>query len=181
MIAILGVAKDDLSVSEYAYTVLGRTTDDLIKTGRVPQLDLEFEKLVQDTCLKLADAQLLNSAHDASDGGLAVALAECGFSSLGRKAAGAAIELNSEGLSHETLLFGETPSRIIISFAPENLDRIRDLAAECPFELIGTVTGTNLSITIDGSEKLVSSIAELESVWKNSLGEQLEPSGISDK
>src|SRR5207237_5758285 len=70
LIALLGVTRDDLSVSEYAQTILGRSTDELIANGRVPQLDIELEKRVQETLLKLADAQLLKSAHDCSDGGL---------------------------------------------------------------------------------------------------------------
>ncbi|HSU24629.1 MAG TPA: phosphoribosylformylglycinamidine synthase subunit PurL [Pyrinomonadaceae bacterium] len=174
LVALLGVNKDDLSVSEYARTILGRTTDDLIASGEVPRLDLDLEKLVQETCLKIADAQLLKSAHDCSDGGLAVAVAECCFSSLGREAIGAEIELASNHLSAESLLFGESPSRIVISFTPEDLDRVRELAAACPFELIGKVTGGKLTISIDGPTALTSPIAELETLWKSSLGNQLE-------
>ena len=142
--------------------------------GRARRLDLELEKLVQETCLKFAEAQLLKSAHDCSDGGLAVAIAECCFSSLGREGIGAEIELASNDLSAGSLLFGESPSRIVISFTQENLDRIRELAAGCPFELIGKVTGGKLTISIDGPTALTSPIAELESLWKNSLGNQLE-------
>ena len=70
IIALLGTTNDDLSVSEYAQTILGYTTNELIEIGEVPVLDLDLEKKVQDVCLKLADNYLINSAHDCSDGGL---------------------------------------------------------------------------------------------------------------
>jgi phosphoribosylformylglycinamidine synthase len=77
-IALLGATRDDLSISEYA--VFEASQDD----GRVPVLDLKAELAVQTACLRAAAAGLLRSAHDCSDGGLAVALAECCFSSLNR-------------------------------------------------------------------------------------------------
>ena len=173
LIALLGVTNDDLSVSEYAQTVLGLSTQELIENGQVPQLDLDLEKRVQETCLRLVDEHLLKSAHDCSDGGLAVAIAECCFSSLGREIVGAEIELTSNGISNEALLFGESPSRIVISFAPEKLDLIRGIAADCPVELIGKVASSDLSIKFNGSNRLSSSVNELESAWKNSLEVQL--------
>jgi len=176
VIAILGVTNDDLSVSEYAKTVLGYSTEETIASGQVPALDLDLEKKVQDTCLKLADKNLLRSAHDCSDGGLAVAIAESCFSSLGRKAVGAEIEVGSDGLSVEALLFGESPSRIVISFAPENLEKVKAAAEACPFKVIGKVTGGNLSINIDGVEKVSASVADLEHIWKTSLEGQLNQS-----
>jgi phosphoribosylformylglycinamidine synthase len=169
-IALLGTTGDDLSVSEYACTVLGLSTDDLIESGRVPVLDLDLEKRVQDACLALADEKLLRSAHDCSDGGLAVAIAECCFSSLGRAALGAEIEIQADGLSTEALLFGESPSRIVISFAPEHLERVKEIAGDCPFKVIGTVGGSHLKIN---AGEISAPVAELESAWKNSLGDRL--------
>jgi phosphoribosylformylglycinamidine synthase len=174
IIALLGVTKDDLSVSEYARTVLAKTTDDLIESGRVPQLDIKLEKTVQEALLTLADAQLLKSAHDCSDGGLAVALAECCFSSLGREAVGIEIQMSSNGLSNEALLFGESPSRIIISFASDQLERAGELAGGCPMHVIGRVVGDELRVEIDGLKVVSSRIDSLESVWSGALTEQLE-------
>src|SRR5690606_14908141 len=117
LIALIGVTNDDLSVSEYARTICGHTTDDIIAGGRIARIDLDLERRVQEAVLKLADEMLIRSAHDCSDGGLAVALAECCFSSLGREAIGAKVDLSSNGLSKEAVLFAESPSRIVISFA----------------------------------------------------------------
>jgi len=175
IIALLGATKDDLSVSEYAGIVLGRTTDELIASGRVPQIDLALEKRVHDTCLKLVDAGLLRSAHDCSDGGLAVAIAESCFSSLGRGAIGAEIELASGGLSNEALLFGESPSRIVVSFASQHVDHIKTMIGDCPFSVIGKVGGGNLDISIDGVNTVSAPVSELESAWQNSLQNLLEP------
>jgi phosphoribosylformylglycinamidine synthase len=174
VIAILGETKDDLAASEYAQTILGLTTNELIENGIVPELDLDLEVKVQQTCLKLTEKLLINSAHDASDGGLAVAIAEQCFSSLNNPANGAQIELANENLSAESLLFGETPSRIIITFAPENTEKVKEIIDDCPFEIIGKVSGDNLTFEINGEEKISASIEDLESAWKNSLKNQLE-------
>jgi phosphoribosylformylglycinamidine synthase II len=168
IIALLGVTKDDLSVSEYAQTVLGLSNDELIANGRLPELDIELEKQVQETVLRLADAGLLRSAHDCSDGGLAVALAECCFSSLGRAAIGAEIEINSNGLTTEAILFGETPSRIVITFSADDRDAVNKLVGDSPFETIGKVTGKDLTITC-GSDTVSHTVNELESAWRDSL------------
>ena len=175
VIALLGITNDNLSVSEYAQTVLEFSTDELIETGEVPEINLELEKKIQDACLNLADECLLKSAHDCSDGGLAVAIAESCFPSLNRKATGAEIRLKNENLSTESLLFGESPSRIVISFKAEDLERVSTVASEnnCPFEVIGKVGGKDLKIKLNESEIVSASIAELENAWKNSLENQL--------
>ncbi len=176
LIALLGKTKDDLAASEFARTILGLTTDELIANGIVPMIDLDLEKRVQMTCLKLADEFLLNSAHDCADGGLAVCLAESCFSSLNRKAVGAEIELTDEDLPAESLLFGETPSRIVVSFAADKLENIETTAREnnCPFQIIGKVSGENLKIVINGAAAVAASVAELENAWIKSLENQLE-------
>ena len=173
IVALLGVTKDDLSVSEYAQSVLGLKTGDLIANGRVPELDIPLEKQVQQTVLKLADAQLLKSAHDCSDGGLAVAITECCFSSLGRDAIGARIELESNGLAAEEILFAETPSRVVISFGPESQDKVREIVGECPFSVIGTVTGSEIEIAADGETTIHAPVSELENAWCSSLEQRL--------
>jgi phosphoribosylformylglycinamidine synthase len=181
IIALLGVTRDDLSVSEYAQTVLGLSTDEIIAGGRLPELDLDLEKKVQETVLKLADAQLLKSAHDCSDGGLAVAIAESCFSSLGRNAIGAEIDLQSGGLSAEAFLFGETPSRVVISFSPDDLEKVRELVNDCPFQTIGKVTGSHLIVSVDEKEVISSPLDDLEHAWQHSLERELDPSAKQGK
>lgn len=175
IIAILGETKDDLAASEYAQTVLGFSTDELIENGILPEIDLDFEVKVQQTLLNLADEFLLKSAHDCADGGLAVAIAESCFSSLNNPANGAEISLsNTENLSPESLLFGETPSRIVVSFAPENAEKVKEIVGKLPFEIIGKVSGESLRISIHDSVVIETHINELETVWKTSLEMKLE-------
>jgi phosphoribosylformylglycinamidine synthase len=140
----------------------------------VPKIDLQLEKLVQNTCLILADKQLLKSAHDCSDGGLAVAIAENCFSSLNRDAKGAEINLSDESLDATAQLFSESPSRIIISFSADKLDEVKEIVGDCPFAVIGKVTGDSLKISVNGAEIISAKIDELENGWKDSLENQLE-------
>jgi phosphoribosylformylglycinamidine synthase len=173
LIALLGTTNADLSVSEYAQTILGYSTNELIEIGEVPKIDLSLEKKVQDTCLKLNEESLINSAHDCSDGGLAVAIAEQCFSSLNDKSDGAEIELNDENLDATTQLFSESPSRILITFAEDDLKKIKELVGDCPFEAIGKVTGEDLKIRINGEDLINSEVSELEDIWRNSLERKL--------
>src|SRR2546421_2277637 len=92
-IALLGATHDDISISEYASIIGAQTLDEMTGNGRVPLLNLEAELAVQSACLHAAEAGLLASAHDCSDGGLAIALAECCFSSLNPGAGGAGLGL----------------------------------------------------------------------------------------
>ncbi len=116
VVALFGeTVEGDLAASEYEATVEGRTVEEMRAVGRVPRLDLERERAVQSGVLRAAEEGLLQSAHDCSDGGLGVALAESCFSSLGRTALGAEVELEGR-LSAVNHLFAETPSRVVVSF-----------------------------------------------------------------
>ena len=129
LIVLLGTTADDLENSEYAVTILDANVSDLIATGKVPEIDLAVERAVQDVCLEAAEAGLLQSAHDCSDGGLAVALAESCFSSLNREAIGADLNLSGT-LPESSLLFAESPSRIVISFDPAQHEAIAAIAQQ---------------------------------------------------
>ena len=180
VIALIGVTNDDLFMSEYSVTVAGMKPEDLISTGEVPKLDLDRERAVQNACLQAAEAGLLKSAHDCSDGGLAVALAESCFSTLGRGAIGASLDLGSEFASN-ILLFSETPSRIIISFAPGEENSVRRIAEEndAPFTIIGRVGGSQLQIIAGGEEVVAASLARLESAWRDGLANTLHADALA--
>ncbi|HVS21428.1 MAG TPA: phosphoribosylformylglycinamidine synthase subunit PurL [Pyrinomonadaceae bacterium] len=174
-IALLGATRDDLSISEYGVSVEGKGADELINNGQVPALDLEAERSVQTACLRAAEAGLLRSAHDCSDGGLAVALAECCFSSLNREAFGADIDITGE-YDVATRLFSETPSRIIISFDESALGDIEEIvaAAGCPMTLLGNVGSDRLRIESDGEEVIQLGVAEMENAWRSALKQKLQ-------
>ncbi|MCS6873614.1 MAG: phosphoribosylformylglycinamidine synthase subunit PurL [Pyrinomonadaceae bacterium] len=171
LIALLGDVESEIEASEYEQVILKISTEELIDRGKLPSLDLGKEKAIQDACLKLADEMLIKSAHDISEGGLAVALAESCFSSLNRKAVGAEINLPETTTSIESLLFGESPSRIIISFAEENLQKVEETARNfnCPFQIIGKVKGNKLKINVGMKQVISVEIDEIENLWKNAL------------
>ena len=138
-IALVGKSTGELGGSEYLKAFFDKTA------GKVPKLDLALEKKVQRLVRELVRAQLVDSAHDCSEGGLAVTLAECCV--LGGEGLGAVISLES-ALRPEALLFGEEPSRIVISFAPERRAEIEQRAAALgvPLAMIGATGGDRLSI-----------------------------------
>ena len=174
-IAVLGATHDDLSISEYAAVIEGRSFDQITTTGRVPVLDLAAELAVQTACLRAAEAGLLRSAHDCADGGLAIALAECCFSSLNREVYGADIDITGD-YDVATRLFGETPARIIISFDESALGDIEEIvaAAGCPMTLLGNVGADRLRIESDGDEVIQVDVTEMESAWRSSLRNKLQ-------
>ncbi len=161
--------------------LLGTTQDDLFTvSGKVPALDLDREVAVQKACLAAAEVGLLASAHDCSDGGLAVTLAESCFSSLGRDAIGAEVDLKGP-LGPTALLFSESPSRIVISFNSSDAAAVQELAERnnAPFAILGRVGGTELVINVDGEEAVRAEVAELESAWRDALATRLQAEVVS--
>jgi phosphoribosylformylglycinamidine synthase len=158
--------------------LLGTTQDELDSV--VPKLDLDRELAVQKACLEAAEAGLLLSAHDCSDGGLAIALAESCFSSLGRDAIGADVNLEGE-LGPTALFFSESPSRIVISFDAAEANVVQEIAARnnAPFAILGRVGGRRLTIDVNGSEAVAMDVTELESTWRNALSEKLQAEVVS--
>jgi phosphoribosylformylglycinamidine synthase len=180
LIALFGATGDDLSISEYAATVEGRTTEEMLRTGRLARLDLKLEQAVQAACLQAAEEGLLRSAHDASDGGLSVALAESCFSTLNRPSTGATVDL-SGALPADAQLFAETPSRIIVSFDEAARARVEEIAAglNCPLSIIGRVGGAELRITVEGQPAVSQNVNELEIHWRTSLGNKLRAEALA--
>jgi phosphoribosylformylglycinamidine synthase len=179
VIALLGETQDDLANSEYAVSVGGATTAEIVASGVVPKLDLQRELAVQQATLEAAEAGLLTSAHDCADGGLAVALAESCFSSLGKEAIGAEVDLE-ETLSTTAQLFSESPSRIIISFDSSATDAIRQIAEthNVPISILGHIGGTELRISVNGEPAITADVADLESTWRNALYRSLKAEAI---
>jgi phosphoribosylformylglycinamidine synthase len=175
IIALLGVTNDDLTVSEYAAVIEGQSIEEMIAQGRLPTIDLETERAVQETCLTAAEEGLLSSAHDCSDGGLAIALAESCFSSLNREFIGAEVELN-ETIPVASRLFSESPSRIVVSFNETALANMKEIASRngCMLTLLGRTGGEKLIARADNEEVINLNVAEIEKAWRGSLGLKLQ-------
>jgi phosphoribosylformylglycinamidine synthase len=137
VILLIGQTKEEIGGSQYLSII-----HDLRK-GAPPTLDLNREKSVQDAVLEIIGQRLASSAHDCSDGGLAVALAECCI--LGGH--GAVITVNDK-MRTDALLFGESQSRIVISATRKNQEKIKTICKQfhAPCIAIGEVKGDSLVI-----------------------------------
>ncbi|MEK6303827.1 MAG: phosphoribosylformylglycinamidine synthase subunit PurL [Acidobacteriota bacterium] len=173
-VILLGETRNDLGASEYELATKGKLE------GRVPKLDLDFERRAQEVCLKAIQAGLIESAHDCSDGGLSVALAESCFSSYRREAIGCQVDLTGD-LSSAALLFSETPSRIVVSAVQSNVDQIVALAEEqgVPARVIGETGGDRFVIEVNGESVVDRAVAEVESVWRDALPKMLEAATVA--
>ncbi len=164
VIVLLGVIDDDLGGTEYWKRVHG------LKAGRPPKMDLAFAKTIHDYCLKMIRDGCVKSAHDCSEGGLAVALAECCMSN-GDAMTGASVDLGGFGARPDAVLFGETQSRIIVTCAPEHLERITNTSL--PVTVLGTTGGRELKIKTSRGE-LSWDVGRLRDVWWNAIGRLMD-------
>jgi phosphoribosylformylglycinamidine synthase len=178
LLVLLGEPGGDPGGSEYLKLIHN------LKVGRPPRLDLEKEKAVQKTCLEAIRAGLVSSAHDCSEGGLAIALAECCISNPEHRI-GAAVRLSPlsssaltphpSPLAASALLFGETQSRIIISCPPKNFSRIGDIADKnkTPFLRLGEAGRDSLIISSNGKKLIDIKVDEINRIWRGSLPRRL--------
>lgn len=167
LIFLLGRNSDEIGGSEYLKVVHG------IIGGDIPQLDLEYEKAVQRTLLEAIEYGAVKSAHDVSDGGLAVALAECCFRNDRKTVIGATIRLN-DSFRPDFLLFGEGQSRILVTVPDCRADIIPQLAVKngVKAELIGQVGGTHLTI----NDWVHIRVRELEKTYRHAIREKMQTS-----
>ncbi len=164
MVVLLGRTREELGGSEYLKWVHGLTR------GTPPWIDLKLEQAVQLACLEAIDQKLLSSAHDVSDGGLAVALTECCIGHPERPL-GVRIETH-EMIRGDASLFSESQSRIVVSLKEENIDRLKEIAARhnVPMQMIGAVGGNRFTI-----QPLVElPVDELKTIWSTALAARLK-------
>jgi phosphoribosylformylglycinamidine synthase len=168
-IALLGMTRDELGASEFLRTVRGRDE------GPCPEVDLAAERRLVDLLVALAGKGLLASAHDVSDGGLAVALAECAM----QGGVGTSVEIDSD-IRLSSLLFGESTGRALISFAPENEAAVRAAAekAGVPFAIIGPAGGDRLRITVRGRAVVDEDLASLTALWRGAFAHAIEAADV---
>lgn len=147
-----------------------------IKSGQPPRCNLDTERTLGTTLLGLIQSDLVKSAHDCAEGGLAVALAECTFSELEARNTpcflGAEIDLSAEeDFRLDALLFGESHGRVIITTS--ELDAVKAVErAELlgvPAQRIGTVGGKQLKLKTPTGEHAWE-VAGLHDLWWNSIG-----------
>jgi phosphoribosylformylglycinamidine synthase subunit PurL len=149
-----------------------------IVAGRPPRIDLDRERALQRLTLDAIAAGYIRSAHDCSDGGLAAALAECCiWSGLGLEGDAALPVAADDSLAVTALLYGEAPSRIVISVAPERWDQMVALAgvAGLPITWLGTVGGDRLRL----ARLLDVPVSALAESWRGGLARTLGHSPVT--
>jgi phosphoribosylformylglycinamidine synthase subunit PurL len=143
-ILLLGKTKEDLGGSEYLKVLHHR------EQGSPPLLSLETEKALHDFLLNVIHEGVVQSAHDCSDGGLSVAMAECCISAPDARR-GAVVRLPLDTLRRDALLFGESQSRVVLSVKPEMAEQVLNRARDSgiPAMKIGTVGGDRFVIDVE--------------------------------
>jgi len=160
IIILLGETKEELGGSEYLKVI------HKLEKGSPPCMDLDIEARIQEACLSAIQSGIIKSAHDCSEGGLTVALAECCVSSS-LSIIGANITLPAHTIRRDSMLFGESQSRIITSVAKEDISEFMSISKtlRAPAVVIGKVGGERLKI-----DRLIDiPVDELKAVWKDAL------------
>ncbi|MGE7907152.1 phosphoribosylformylglycinamidine synthase subunit PurL [Peribacillus sp. NPDC094092] len=157
LIYVIGEAKVEFGGSELQKMLEGKIF------GRAPELDLAIEQKRQQQILTAIQKGLVASAHDLSEGGLAVALAESLF---GAGKLGAKVNISGETVSE---LFSETQSRFLLSIKPENKAAFEALVEDAI--CIGSVTADNKLVveTSNDSKVLEADVEDLQTAWKGAI------------
>jgi len=160
IIILLGETKAELGGSEFQSVLHG------VVEGRPPQLELKQEKKLLDTVLSAIQNGYVASAHDLSEGGLAVAIAECCISGD----IGAEVDFHTE-LRHDIALFSESQSRILLSAttsqAPLLIAHLKK--HEVAHQVFGQVKGTELRFKVNGMPAIQATVQQLAQVWKDAI------------
>ncbi len=177
VIVLLGPPAGFVDGSEYQKVHHGKVA------GRVPDVDLEVEARLQAAVREAIARRLLKSAHDCAEGGVAVALAESAIASgapggarwtdptlpkPGRSGRWLGADVTIGAVERPDLaLFGEAPSRVVVTCAPGDLEAVRELAGDLPFAVLGVVTGESLRCTMGDEELLALPVSELHGVYES--------------
>jgi phosphoribosylformylglycinamidine synthase len=166
-VILLGEGRDELGGSEYLAVMHG------LLSGRPPALDLAREKALQRVLVDGVAAGLIRSAHDCSEGVLAVTVAECCFDS----GLGVDVSINAvastPGFGDVATFFGESASRVVVSVDAAYADELMRTAAAAgvPAVRIGAVGGDRIRIAIDGRAAIDEPLAEAEHIWSTAIAD----------
>jgi phosphoribosylformylglycinamidine synthase len=144
-----------------------------MEKGKPPQIDLLEEKRVHELCIEAIAKELILSAHDVSEGGLAVCVAECAF--LGDDRMGCTLRIKDR-MRSDGLLFGESQSRIIVTAKPENENALISLARshDVPIEEIGITGGDSITIHQNETKIVDLPVEKAYSIWKQAIPDQFK-------
>ncbi len=170
VIALLGRTEAGLGGTEYLRLIHGK------EQGPGPCMDLLREKSLHNACLTAIKAGIIQSAHDCSEGGLAIALAEAALNPAGP--VGVEVQIRPEpGLRPDEFLFGETQSRMIVSLDEKDLSALEKICSDMgvPLEVIGRTVEEGFSL----SGLIGADLAAVEEAYRNSLQKDLEKGAVA--
>jgi phosphoribosylformylglycinamidine synthase subunit PurL len=161
LIFIIGESQNDIASSEYLYSYHG------VKASPAPYFDLEKEFEVHQAIKGLIHNELINAAHDVSDGGLFVALTEM---SMPREL-GFDIVTDAE-IREDAFLFGEAQGRVLVTVNEESEEDFIEfmIASNVPFTLLGHVTKGKMMV----DDEHFGFITEAKELFNNALGQRIE-------
>ena len=173
VIVLLGEGHGELGGTEYLKVAYDRVR------GCPPMLDLDRERALQALLVELADLRLLRSAHDCSDGGVAVTVAESAFDTGG---VGASISLDAvkvardDRLNVAAALFGESASRVVVTAGPGDFTAVleRAAAAKVPARVIGETGGNRLHMSVGGVVVIDQPVDVAERAWASAIQRYFE-------
>lgn len=160
-VVLLGEPGDAIGGSEYLAAVHG------IEAGSVPDIDLDAEKRLINLLVDLAEQNLVCSSHDISEGGLAVCLAESAIAGN----VGASVALNGMTGRSDGLLYGEAPTRAVVTVGPDHTKRVMGIAASygIPAVALGSTGGSTLRIARDDKTLVDIQISDLDVKWRGAI------------
>ena len=167
---LLGENKPDLSGSEYLYLVHKQ------KKGN-PRIDMNMEKAVQEACLEAIESGIINSAHDCSEGGLGVTLAESCIANANGML-GAVIKLDdlkNKDIRIDEILFAEAPSRIVVSLNKDKLGALEKILKRLsvPYQILGNITGEKLVVQYEEKTIIDLPLTTLSDTWRKAIPSRL--------
>ncbi len=167
-VILLGDNLGELGGSEFLARLMDRVQ------GEPPVLDLARERALQQLIVSFVQRHLVESAHDCSDGGLAVTLAECTFDTagIGVESNLASVEGALGAFGVQATLFGESASRIVVSVADGLVSQVLNEAAQAgvPARVIGRTGGPEIRIDVDGVPAVRMAVAAAETIWATAIG-----------
>jgi phosphoribosylformylglycinamidine synthase len=165
-VVLVGKLTGEVGGSEYLKLRTGEVT------GKCPEINLDDTAKIINFMTECAKDKLVVSANDVSEGGVAVTLCEMSFPNN----IGVDVNLNSNGIREDFLLFGETQNILVLSVKNENLERLKLLATHIGLavEEIGKTVKGNISIAVDKENVVCSDIGKLKTVFETSIESKLK-------
>ncbi|HEU4607649.1 MAG TPA: AIR synthase-related protein, partial [Chitinophagaceae bacterium] len=135
LVYLLGKSRNDINSSEYLHKIHN------VEFSPAPHFDLEEEWQLHQLILELISKKLINAAHDCSEGGIFIALLECGFF----RNLGFSIQ-SPTGIRKDAFLFGEAAGRVLVTVEPSREKEFLAALQEHPRERLGAVSSSTLEV-----------------------------------